>query len=190
MGEMAGQLKDQGQRIHTLEATMVLQETYVNRLQAQYNTKNEKKEPRTRLLGDGLPVLLSGDDFYEKVKEQQQRLNAEEKRKIQASHPRKQHSEEMKRWKQADNERKRRNEATKTAYRAKLQDWERRKALAKAGKQRFTESRPLRGSLEKAAPKPSKVQEYEEEASGEEYFDVGGVGSEEDEENDDDDCGE
>lgn len=184
MGAMVDKIELQGKHINTLEATMVLHKTYVDKLQAQLNRREKKSKARVRLLGDGLPVLLSGDEFYEKVKQHQMKREAEEKKKALAVEFRKSHLEEMKQWRELDEKRRERNKAIHTAFKVRLSDWQVRKDAAKAAKHRFTEMRPLRGKLEKPVPKPSRLHEIklEGEEDGGEFFDLSAIGSDEDSE--------
>lgn len=191
VGVMADKIAGQGRQINTMQATMILHETYVNKLQAQLNYRDRKRKSRARLLGDGLPVLLSGDEFYERAKQHQQRKDAEAKRRVLALEARKVHFEEMKQWKRTERERKERNKVAGIAYKARLKDWESRKASAKVSKVRFTEARPLRGRLEKAIPKPMSLKV--EEGVGDnmeqhdyEYFDLEVVESDEEEDDEED----
>lgn len=104
MDSMADKLAEQGKHINTLEATMALHGTFFNKLQAQLNTKELKNEPRVCLLGDGLPVLLTSDVFYEKANANKKRMEDEENRKQLAVRVRQTHLEEMRSWKEADEE--------------------------------------------------------------------------------------
>jgi hypothetical protein len=54
------------------QASNVLNEMYCTKLQFQLQHAEEKKakgKGKGKLVGDGLPLLLSGDEFYEKVVE-------------------------------------------------------------------------------------------------------------------------
>ncbi|TFK19805.1 hypothetical protein FA15DRAFT_547109, partial [Coprinopsis marcescibilis] len=54
-----------------LQASNVLNETYCNKLHFQLAMKEEKAknkgQRRGKLMGDGLPRMLTGDEFYERV---------------------------------------------------------------------------------------------------------------------------
>ncbi|TFK23857.1 hypothetical protein FA15DRAFT_593413 [Coprinopsis marcescibilis] len=56
-----------------LQATNILNETYCNKLRMQLAGKEEKAtrkgEKRGKLMGDGLPHMLTDDEFYERVVE-------------------------------------------------------------------------------------------------------------------------
>ncbi|KAL6303708.1 hypothetical protein BKA93DRAFT_693748, partial [Sparassis latifolia] len=60
------------QRTLELQATNVLNEVYCKTLREQLAFAEEKKKQlkgKGKLVGDGLPVLLSGDWFYEHIVE-------------------------------------------------------------------------------------------------------------------------
>lgn len=71
-------------RVVELQAANVLNDLYCSKLRGQlaFHEKKEKKgKGKGKLMGDGLPCVLSGDVFYEKVVnfEQQQRREEREK---------------------------------------------------------------------------------------------------------------
>lgn len=58
------------QQLIDLQATSILNETYCSRLRGQLAHQEVKKagaQHKGKLMGDGLPVLLTGDVFYERV---------------------------------------------------------------------------------------------------------------------------
>ncbi len=68
------------QRLMELQATNILNEIYCKALYKQlaFHNKNKKKAgSKGKLMGDGLPVLLTGDFFYKCVVE----FEAEQRRK-------------------------------------------------------------------------------------------------------------
>ncbi|TFK17604.1 hypothetical protein FA15DRAFT_576377, partial [Coprinopsis marcescibilis] len=58
-------------RVIQLQASQILNEAYCNKLRHQLAQKEEKKgkKGRGKLLRDGLPQLMSGNAFFEKVVE-------------------------------------------------------------------------------------------------------------------------
>ncbi|TFK16764.1 hypothetical protein FA15DRAFT_555409, partial [Coprinopsis marcescibilis] len=59
------------QRVVQLQSSNILNETYCNNLRFQLARKEEKAktkgQKRGKLMGDGLPRMLTGDEFYEQV---------------------------------------------------------------------------------------------------------------------------
>jgi hypothetical protein len=141
-----------------LQAATVLNEMYCNMLRGQLAHQNKKKNtPKGagKLVGDGLPRLLSGDEFYEKVVEHTERQKREEREKKEKQGARDERAEAMKEWKKQDDERKEENTAQTSRYHEALKVWEAEKALAKEEKRAFGKPRPKRGKLASALPKPS-----------------------------------
>src|ERR1700678_2528127 len=60
-----------------LQASNILNEAYAQRLCAKLAAQEEKcnKKKLTKLVGDGLPQLLSGDEFYELVQEKEKEMH-------------------------------------------------------------------------------------------------------------------
>ena len=91
-----------------LQAAGVLNKLYCQVLRSQlahHKKKQTTKKGSSQLVGDGLPRLLSGDDFYKKVVEftQAQEQAKEEKRaRAEACNER---AEAMKQWSKRDEER-------------------------------------------------------------------------------------
>ncbi|KIK93316.1 hypothetical protein PAXRUDRAFT_12733 [Paxillus rubicundulus Ve08.2h10] len=117
----------------------VLNSMYCDHLSGQLAAQEEKqkKQKKGRLNGDGLPRLLTGEEFYTRVVEHEE---ATEQEKID--------------WKEGDNARKQRNKEWKVAYQDTLQLWEEERNLAKQDKWQIAWAKPKLGKLEAPAPKP------------------------------------
>ncbi|KIK78186.1 hypothetical protein PAXRUDRAFT_17020 [Paxillus rubicundulus Ve08.2h10] len=132
------------------EAQAVLNKAYCNKLRYQLAFKEEKlanPDVPGKLVEDGLPQLLSGDKFYERVVEftQWQKEKAQEKEV-----------------------RKERRKATKTT----LDEWKKaeiavERQQAKAAKEKFTQPAPKLGDLLKPQPKPKSMLAGDEGSSDE-----------------------
>lgn len=85
---------------HLLEvqASNVLNELYCSKLRCQL-AHNEKKKngsgKKGRLMGDGLPVFLLGDEFYEKVVNFEAKQRQEEREKAARQHAREEMAETL-----------------------------------------------------------------------------------------------
>ncbi|KAF9238404.1 hypothetical protein BU15DRAFT_47786 [Melanogaster broomeanus] len=131
-----------------LQATNVLNEMYCNMLRGQLVKQEEKKQKRKgKLMGDGLPRLLSSDEFYEKVvacEEEQKKAVAEKKsRKIE----------------------KNENKVRRVEYQAAMERWKEAKVKARAEKTKFNEPQSHLGKLMQAIPRPA-VNAQEEDGDG------------------------
>ncbi|KAH7904160.1 hypothetical protein BJ138DRAFT_1096025 [Hygrophoropsis aurantiaca] len=165
------------QRVLELQAANILNEMYCTVLRGQlanYEEKKKKGKGKGKLMGDGLPRFLSGDEFYERVVEfeQDQRRVSEEKRT--RKEDREKRAGAIAEWKRLEDKRKTENQDRRTRYRATLETWTAAKARAKAEKQKFDEPKPLLGKLIPAIPRP-KISTYDDEragSSGEEEFNL------------------
>lgn len=117
-----------------LQAANILNEMYCNLLRGQlanYEKKKNAAKASGKLMGDGLPRLLSADDFYECMIEftkMQERTEWEKEIRQQAWEER---AEAMKVWKRCEDERKVQNAAQVVRYKEALKVWEVERAKAK-----------------------------------------------------------
>ncbi|RDB28659.1 Pogo transposable element with KRAB domain [Hypsizygus marmoreus] len=170
------------QRVLALQATNVLNESYCTKLRFQLAHREEKKKNpkgKGKLVGDGLPRLLTGDDFYEWVVEFTNWQREEERKKKEKKQERARLKVAVDEWKKGEDACKVANAAKTERYHEAVKVWEREKAKAKAAKQTFRIKKPTRQPLQKAKAKP-KLADFEQ---------VDGIddSSEEDDEEDDDD---
>ncbi|KAG0691734.1 hypothetical protein DFH29DRAFT_769336, partial [Suillus ampliporus] len=107
-----------------------------------------------KLMGDGLPQLLSSDEFYERVveAETEQRRAADEKRTRQQEQENR--AEALAAWKKLEEERKQENIEQHARYHEALEIWKDEKAKAKLTKQRFVMKKPVLGKLRAPIPRP------------------------------------
>lgn len=148
--------------IRGLQSSMILNELYTECLR-QEKGKAKEKTTNARLLGDGLPVVLSGDEFYEKARRHSQKQKFEEERKKQHQTDQAAYLQALKKWKEEDAARKEANNKTRTMYQLEIESWNRRKAEAKAAGVKFTEKKPVQGQIinQTARPKAPKSQKKE-----------------------------
>lgn len=142
-----------------MQSSAVLHSMYCDRLTEQLAAQEEKqkKKRKGQLNGDGLPKLLTGDEFYMRVVEHEKAL---EQDKVDRENRQKQWEEQsqlMASWKEADEAQKERNKVQKEAYHGALHLWEAERDLAKLEKRRPGWKKPMRGELEKVAKKPKKL---------------------------------
>lgn len=163
-------------RVLELQASAVLNEMYCNILRKQLAYQEEKKNKpkgKGRLVGDGLPRLLTGDEFYERVCEFTKAQEREEREKAARKVARVDRQGVMAAWRERETIRKAENRAKSERHQAAVKAWESRKAAAKAAKKKFLEIKPKREALAAPEPKPSNVAAGEEskEDEGEDEID-------------------
>ena len=110
-----------------------------------------------KLVGDGLPRLLSGDEFYERVVDFTDRQKRTEREKAERKEARVGRVEVMKEWHTADEERKRQNAVRRLKYKEVKAVWEAAKKKAAVQKQRFGLPAPKLGKCPGPYPKPALV---------------------------------
>jgi hypothetical protein len=71
---------------------------------AHYEEKKDKSKEMGKLVGDGLPRRLSGDEFYEQVVEFTDRQKRAEREKAEQKEARVGRAEVMKEWHKADDD--------------------------------------------------------------------------------------
>ncbi|PBK77859.1 hypothetical protein ARMSODRAFT_839605, partial [Armillaria solidipes] len=129
---------------------------YCKKVQHQLAQKEMRKSHRLR--GDGMPQLLTGNEFYKQVVEHEANQDQEQTEK--ESH----HAEKESRanayviamgeWTKADEEHQEHNRQKKENWRKALMEWEVERDLAKAEHHRCQWNKPKQPRMERAAPKP------------------------------------
>ncbi|KAG1721208.1 uncharacterized protein EDB91DRAFT_1088538 [Suillus paluster] len=144
-------------------------------LQAASLAAREDKAGRkkgTRLVGDGLPRMLTGDVFVAQVITHKNAMEAEAREKEMRAKRRAEHSEELAHWKMEEIEWKEQNWATRAIFEAQKVEWEAERELAKLEKRRSQWNKPKMGAIEKPVSRPERAQpevhESEQEDDGEE----------------------
>jgi hypothetical protein len=144
------------------QATNVLNEIYCNKLCFQLAYKEEKKDKKDqkgKLIGDGLPRMLIGDDFYEQVVEFTKWRKDQEQLKADRRDEAEGFKVKVDAWKEGEKLRIAANKACSEKYHTVVETWTKCKEGAKKrGKSaQFKEKRPKLtdfGTLLKAAPRP------------------------------------
>lgn len=139
-----------------MQSSIVLQGMFCERLSSQLAGQEEKQRKRKKgqLNGDGLPRLLTGDDFYNRVAEHERTSAIEEAARQARKRQRNERAGLMDPWKQAEKERLERNKARRTAFHEELALWTEECARAKEEGRRPGWVKPKLGKLEKPIPKP------------------------------------
>ncbi|KAK0462758.1 hypothetical protein IW261DRAFT_1293832, partial [Armillaria novae-zelandiae] len=148
-----------------LQAANVLNEAYCAVLQEQLAFKEEKGKKKTasgRLMGDGMPVLLTGDDFYERVvqweKSQEEAAAAKTNRKAAKVMRDSRLADWIKKCDERTAEIKRieeRWEKAKEEWNEEKEKWKRDKTAGLNVPAHVAKLKPKQGPLPKAIPRPT-----------------------------------
>jgi len=174
------------------QATMVLQNAYVNRVKGQLAAAEEKRKSATtkgRLLADGMPHVLTSSEFLSRVDAHHAAAATEEDKKRKRSLARASWQLAVSEWELLDVERRTRNEQLVKDHCQAIQQWQEDRDRAKSGGEGVRTKKPVRGPLEPARPKPRfknyKVNSEEEREDFTEILEA--IGPEEDEEDEEED---
>ena len=100
-------------------------------LQAQEEDKKAKQKKWKKLMGDRMPRLYDGDEFYNCIVKMEEEMEKEEKEKEEWRHICEQHTEVLVAWKKEGEERKAHNEKQQQLHQAAVKDWEGERDQAK-----------------------------------------------------------
>lgn len=177
-----------------LQAAHIANEAYTDRFKRQLAAQEDKKKKgkgALKLNGDGLPRLLTGDEFYARVQERQKEIQREEKAKVDRNAARQRYQIANEEWKKASAIWRQEYDAAREYNRNGQAAYKTKAAAAKKAK------KPLKKS-DKFVPKPvpkkptaPRLKDFLESSQSDDEEDLQLDGSEEDDEptssNDDDD---
>ncbi|KAG6378306.1 hypothetical protein JVT61DRAFT_14027 [Boletus reticuloceps] len=122
------------------QSAMVLQSVYCTRIKGQLAAREEKEHTRrvkkAKLMGDGLPRYLTGDEFYHQVAENEKRQVEGERRQEVQQKQQDEQAEAIAIWRQAESSHIERNKACRQEHQEVLAVWNNEKDQAKAEGQR------------------------------------------------------
>ncbi|KIM81675.1 hypothetical protein PILCRDRAFT_8369 [Piloderma croceum F 1598] len=144
--------QEESLKLHLIElqAANILNEAYCSRICGQLAHKEDKgKETKGKgkLVGNGLPCLLSGDVFYERVVDAEVGQRREEREKVVRKGLREQRAEVLAEWKKQQDTRKADVTMRRAQWEEEKEEWEAEKAAAKTAEQKFTKKKPALGKL-------------------------------------------
>jgi len=155
------------------QATMVLQNTYVQRVKGQLAAAEEKQKAgrsKGRLLSDGMPHVLTSDEFLGRVQAREAATVAEEGEKRKRNQARAAWKLALTEWEAEDVARRSRNEELIAAHDKAIIEWQEERDRAKSEQRRPGWKKPARGLLEVAQPKPLfKDFQNDSETEGEDF---------------------
>ncbi|KAJ7904145.1 hypothetical protein B0H13DRAFT_1507474, partial [Mycena leptocephala] len=159
--------KTQKQRLVAMQSALVLNGAYVDLVRGQLAAQEKKKsgKKKGRLVGDGLPRLLTSREFVRRVTEFEKSAREKEEGLKQRKADREEKSAAMKEWKELNDARKVRNKEIRSDYDARVKAWEVERDIAKEEHRRPRWKKPtLKGLLFSALPKPNFAVEPGEKA--------------------------
>jgi len=165
-----------------LQSATVLQAKYCEEVQSQLAGNEEKKQgtKKGRLMGDGLPRLLTDSAFIDRVAEHEGNQKREAQEKMARKEARMGHKERLQQWKMTMAVRAEENEGLLAEWRLEVEKWEERRAVMKEdGKTRGWGKAPPRPKMAPAIPKPTVRRVVEEDV---EESDSGSEGEDNDNE--------
>lgn len=160
--ELMNALRDAERRIGTLkqnnrvlQAQAVLQDLYVGTVRAELQSQEEKKSKgkSRKLNADGLPKLLDGDEFYQRVVEDNERRKLEEAEKVRKQAARGAAVGMKKKWEEEEEARKLRNNEATAAWQEAVKQWEIERDRAKEARERPRWKKPSKPKAEPQKPK-------------------------------------
>ncbi|KAF9493232.1 hypothetical protein BDN71DRAFT_1377176, partial [Pleurotus eryngii] len=122
---------------------------YVARVSAALR-KQEKttKGKRNILFGDGMPQVLSDENFIEAVKQKEVKAEKKAKEKVKKFNQKMQYAAAIIVWKNGKEAQRLRNQGASDKYHAQLVDWQSEVDAAKRKKRRAGWMKPKRGRVE------------------------------------------
>ncbi|KAL6297899.1 hypothetical protein BKA93DRAFT_745141, partial [Sparassis latifolia] len=120
--------RDEARKKHMIgmQATVVLQDLYVNKAQTQLQAQEEKskKLSKKKLFGDRLLKLLTSDGFVNEVVALEERQQQEAAAKVQRAAQHAAHTGVLAKWKAEDTARIRRNDTRRSEHQRAVKVWE------------------------------------------------------------------
>ncbi|KAI0072523.1 hypothetical protein K474DRAFT_1604925, partial [Panus rudis PR-1116 ss-1] len=155
-------------QVIAMQCQSIVQHDYVGRAQSQLQGQEEKRnKPATSVFGDGMPKLLSADEFYLMAFKQEAKAEAKKEAKAQRKSQREAYAHALAEWKILNKDHLERNQQRRTQYQEEKTRWELERALAKAEGRQARWAKPKQHGIEKPIRRP-KLELNAEEADKDE----------------------
>ncbi|KAF7368486.1 HTH CENPB-type domain-containing protein [Mycena venus] len=168
--------KVQKTQMVAMQSALVLNGAYCDLVRSQLAAQEEKKNKKKkgRLVGDGLPRLLTAREFVRRIEEFEKNATEKAAALEQRKATRLEKADALKGWKVLDEERKERNKEIKEEWKERVKEWEAERDLAREEHRRPGWKKPvLKDLLFPPLPKPGfavepgeKMVETDEEEGG------------------------
>lgn len=153
-----------------LQASNILNKTYCNKLRFQLAGKEAKESNKGKgmgkLMGDGLPRMLSGDEFHARIVKFTEWQRAEELQKAKKIDAKACWKEAVAVWEAEKSEIKAENNKINECNKKAEQKWKAAQTAAKRVKKAFKELKPTKEAKQKLPKKPT-LKEIEAELAAE-----------------------
>ncbi|KAF8981678.1 hypothetical protein BDQ17DRAFT_1177712, partial [Cyathus striatus] len=140
-------------------ATSVLQNMYVKDVKTHlehHEKQSQKKKSKNRIFGDGMPKLMTGDDFFNTVVESEKEREKDKQEKDERRIINTNHTEVLREWKKEENVRLARNRAVQETYQKATKDWKEEDTSARIEGRRPRWEKPKQGKIKSFVPRPKK----------------------------------
>ncbi|KAG8753248.1 hypothetical protein FRC12_011606 [Ceratobasidium sp. 428] len=177
--EFADRDRQHTEAANAATATAVLQGMYCERLKRQlFEKQSTSQKGSGRLLGNGLPVVLTSDAFIKRVAAKESQRNRDEELKKARKEAKSKQKAVTDAWKKEERERIDRNKADAEMYKLDLVKWEVERDMAKQENRLPGWKKPVKPVRRPPVPKPVlKVAEESEESDSSEEGSDGGYES-------------
>jgi hypothetical protein len=149
-------------RTQEQQTVLVLQAVYCEQTRQQLHAREKADTaPRTseHLVGDGMPIWLTGSEFMERVRAQQDTRQRREELRVRRQVAMSEYFEALREWKVDNTRRLELNREMRRENAQAVLAWKTRKAKAvTAGIRFFFDRKPVRRAAEKALPRPQRPQ--------------------------------
>ncbi|KAJ7793214.1 hypothetical protein B0H14DRAFT_3159747 [Mycena olivaceomarginata] len=154
--ELLAANKEQKSLLISMQSSLVLNGAYCDLVRGQLPAQEESKKSKKKgkLVGDGMPRLLTSKDFPKKKEAEMKKRRATKAEKSTA----------MSQWKELEKARKAENAAIRARWQEDVKAWEEERDRAKAHGKRPSWNKPvLKGQLFSPVPKPTFATNEQEE---------------------------
>ncbi|KAJ7331424.1 hypothetical protein DFH08DRAFT_708398 [Mycena albidolilacea] len=164
--ELLAANKEQKSLLISMQSSLVLNGAYCDLVRGQLAAQEESKKSKKKgkLVGDGMPRLLTSKDFVRRVVAFQNAAEQKEAEMKKRRATKAEKSTAMSQWKELEKARKAENTAIRARWQEDVKAWEEERDRAKANGQRPSWNKPvLKGQLFSPVPKPTFVTNEQDE---------------------------
>ncbi|KAJ7322818.1 hypothetical protein DFH08DRAFT_712337 [Mycena albidolilacea] len=163
--ELLAANKEQKSLLISMQSSLVLNGAYCDLVRGQLAAQEEsKKSKKGKLVGNGIPRLLTSKDFVRCVVAFQKAAEEKEAEMKKRRATKAEKSTAMSQWKELEKARKAENVAIRARWQEDVKAWEEERDRAKANRQRPSWNKPvLKGQLFSPVPKPTFATNDQEE---------------------------